>query len=296
MAEDSFFSRIGIFGVGLMGGSLGLALKESGSHSKVIGIGRNSEKLREAQHLGAIDEWSTEPGSITPPLDLLVVCTPVRRVPEHVRLARPALAPHTLITDVGSTKANVVRESGKAAPTPGQFIGSHPMAGSHKAGIQAAVPNLYKNRVCVVTVTDQSSPDAVERITRFWQNLGMYVVQMTPEQHDLLTAFSSHLPHLLASTLCHTVMDKNSAIEPVLGKGFRDTTRIAAGDADVWLDICMENRASILESIHCFRQNLQHLEELLAHSDESALFQYLDHARVWKNSLEERKTQIESDE
>lgn len=156
MNGEPFFSRIGIFGVGLMGGSLGLALRERSPRSRVIGIGRNRARLEEALRCDAIHEYVTDPGAIHPPLDLLVVCTPVRMVAEHVRQTMPSLAPHALVTDVGSTKESVVQQCEDALEGGPPFVGSHPMAGSHKTGVEAATPDLYENRVCVVTHTPRS--------------------------------------------------------------------------------------------------------------------------------------------
>ncbi|MEW6237046.1 MAG: prephenate dehydrogenase/arogenate dehydrogenase family protein [Candidatus Omnitrophota bacterium] len=281
------FHRIGIYGIGLLGGSLGMALKALHPDAAIIGIGRSPERLEEAKRLGAVDSYTCEPGKIDPPLDLLVICTPVRMVPGHLEQTLASMNPGAVATDVGSTKADVVRRCEEIAGNRIRFIGSHPIAGSHKTGVGAAQKDLFENKVCVVTETERTDPAALEAVCELWRSIGMRVTRLTPEIHDFLLARSSHLPHLAASALCHVIQKAGPEIEPVLGTGFRDATRIAAGDPGMWLDICMENQKEILDSLASLRDVLDDIRRWLETGDEKAIYAFLQQAQDWKHSLVE---------
>jgi len=282
------FQRLGIVGVGLLGGSLGLALKSRAPGVRIVGIGRSAERLAEALRRGAIDEYALGAAVIDPPLDALVICTPVRLVPAALRTALPSLAPRALVTDVGSTKAGLVRQCEELAAGDVWFIGSHPIAGSHKTGVQAAKANLFHNKVCVVTETGRSHPPALEAISGLWRFLGMKVLRMDPGEHDRFLAFSSHLPHIAAAALCHAAKEKGKAIETLLGKGFHDTTRVAGGDPGLWLDICMENRESLRDALAVFKREITDFLSWLDRGDEAALLRFLTEAQVWKKRAHSR--------
>ncbi len=277
------FNRVGIFGVGLLGGSLGMSLKQHTNDIEIIGIGRSAERLQTAVEIKAIDSYACEPQAINPPLDLLVICTPVRLVPGHLERSLPALKEGALVTDVGSTKATVVEQCEAIGEGKIHFIGSHPIAGSHKTGVTAAQPTLFHKKTCVVTPTSKSPPHAVHAIESFWCSIGMKVVHMTPEEHDRLLAHSSHLPHMAAVALCHVVKNIGDEIKPVLGSGFRDTTRVAAGDPAMWLDICLENKTPLLDSLQSLQTTLTHLQTLLQTRNEEGLRQFLQQAQDWKH-------------
>ena len=285
MAFLNEIDHVGIYGVGLLGGSLGMALKARFPHLRVSGIGRSAERLQNALDRGAIDDFVCDPASLSSTLDLLVVCTPVRLVPIHVAMSLPSLKPGALVTDVGSTKVHVVQQCEAAMGNRGCFVGSHPMAGSHKTSVDAARPDLFQNRVCIVTRTENTHPAAFERILDFWASLGMLTRILSPARHDFLTARTSHLPHLVAAALCGVVMHLGPEGQGVLGDGFYDTTRIAAGDPALWLDIAFENREEIIQSLRECQQNLQALQTWLEQGDEGKLAEFLEKARSWKNSL-----------
>lgn len=277
--------RIGIYGVGLLGGSLGLALKGLDPDLEITGIGRSPERLEKAVRLKAIDNHTRDPAAIPGSLDFLVICTPVRLVPQNLAQALPAMKPGGLVTDVGSTKEIVVRECERAAGPWAAFVGSHPMAGSHKTGVEAARADLFKDKCCVITPTPRTADGAMEAVREFWGLLGMKTVVMPPGLHDRLTARSSHLPHLVASTLCRLVKRMDPRIKDVLGNGFHDTTRIAAGDPGMWLDIVLENKAEILGSLKDFRGLLRELEEWIENGDEDQILGFLEEAQSWKRSV-----------
>lgn len=276
------FQRLGIYGVGLLGGSLGLALKEVSPYLEIVGIGRSEERLQAAKDLGAIDTLACDPSSIGPPLDLLVLCTPVRLVPKILQATLSSLSPNAIVTDVGSTKRILVHQCETIAEGHCCFVGSHPMAGSHKTGVEAARKDLFRHKICIVTETDRTDALALQKIVHLWKSVGMRIVQMSPDHHDRLTAHSSHLPHLIASTLCQVAQSQGAEIESVLGDGFRDTTRIAQGDPAMWVDICLENRDAILDSIDSFRSVLDQLSSHIEQADEESLRKFLTQAQIWK--------------
>jgi len=279
--DDIPFKKIGIYGVGLLGGSLGLALKETSLDVEIIGIGRSDERLKMALDKGVIDSYTCDPGGISPLLDALVVCTPVRLAPKALISTLPSLTDDAVITDVGSTK-NMLVHGCEAAAGERFFVGSHPMAGSHKTGVCAARADLFKNKICVVTETDNSNAPSVDAIVNLWKLIGMRVIRMSPTDHDRLTAHSSHLPHIIAAAMCHAALTQGKDIEPVLGDGFRDSTRIAQGDPSIWVDICLENREAILDSLQSLQSVLSNFYNAIDASDETAIRDFLTEARNWK--------------
>lgn len=279
------FERIGIYGVGLLGGSLGMAIKRRWPKAHVTGIGRSVHRLAEAVRRNAIDAFTCDPNTISRSLDFLVICTPVRVVHEHFEHTLPAMRDGALITDVGSAKADIVRRCEAIAGARCRFVGSHPMAGSHQTGIEAARADLFEERVCVLTPTARTDSFACDQVASFWEDIGMRVVSMPPEQHDRLTARSSHLPHLAASALCQVARRQGDAIRPVIGKGFDDSTRIAAGDSGLWVDICVDNRAEILQALREYRDEVDLLINALENNNEDALYVFLEAAQTWKEEL-----------
>lgn len=253
------FGTVAIVGVGLIGGSLAAALKTAGVR-KVLGVGRNPTRLRGALDLGLIDSF-TDSLAEGARADLIVFCTPVNRIVSGIREIAPHCSPGTLVTDAGSVKANICRALTKGLPSGVNFIGSHPIAGSEKQGYEAARSDLFHGKTCVVTPTEQSIPTALERTKLFWESVGCRVVELSPERHDEILARTSHLPHLLASALAAALPSEERQFT---GSGFRDTTRIAAGDAELWQAILSENAPALLSAARDFeeiwKQLLQTLE------------------------------------
>ncbi|MDP8245674.1 MAG: prephenate dehydrogenase/arogenate dehydrogenase family protein [Candidatus Hinthialibacter antarcticus] len=284
MARDlPFFQRIGIYGVGLLGGSVGLAIKRRWPQAQVVGIGRSVERLNEAVQCGAVDEISTQPDAIEPKLDALILCTPVRLIPENFKQTLASLTPNAVVTDVGSTKDELVAQCEAVAGNRVRFVGSHPMAGSHETGVAAARAELLDGRVCIVTPNETSDAEAVKLTLEFWQELGMRVTEMSPADHDRLTAHSSHLPHLTAKALCRVAEAQGDAILPVVGTGFHDTTRLAAGSPDIWFDICLDNQSAICDALTALSDELISLKKLIESGDEAGLREFLEKAKAWKD-------------
>ena len=258
-----------VIGVGLLGGSLGLAMKTRGLADRVRGVGHRQSSLTEALTLGVIDEGYLNPADALPDADLVVICTPAAHVTPMLDIVR-VLAPSALVTDVASTKAAICRHAHETWPSPRRFIGSHPMAGSEKFGPQHAFPTLYEKQVVLVECGKDLDAVARESVCALWRAVGSNVVDIEPELHDVLLARTSHLPHVLAACLAAIAARAETdpeTLRAVSGQGFRDTTRIAGSRPEVWRDICLTNRDAVvaaldetLASLHAVRDALQHEE------------------------------------
>jgi len=271
------FGTIAIVGVGLIGGSIALAAKSRGAAQSVIGVGRDAQRIDQARRRGIIDEGLVDLAAAVRRADLVVFCTPVDRIVAGVREAAATCREGTLVTDAGSVKGCIARELASGLPIGIEFVGSHPLAGSEQQGFEHADLRLFENRVCVVTPLATSPRSAVERIAAFWKALGANVVEMSPEAHDTALAETSHLPHLVAAALAAALSPDNSALA---ASGFRDTTRIASGDPDLWTAIFLGNGRQILASLTKFDQLLSEFRQALELDDAQALKKLLVAAKM----------------
>ena len=293
-ADFSQMRNITILGVGLIGGSLGLALKAKGFRGEITGLGRRMQTLDIALERGAVDNATTDFQVGIHDADLVVVGTPVDLIPEMVqRIAeiRASDPRPLLITDVGSIKGQITAEIECFLTAPHlHFVGSHPMAGSEKTSVAAARADLFDGAKCIVTPTDNTHPQALTLVTDLWQAVDMRVCHLPPLDHDLLIAGASHLPHLIASILANTVgeisNDKAAALDFV-ATGFRDTTRIAAGSPQLWKAIFMQNARSLLPMIDLTIKNLAAFKTLLETQDDVEIERVLEHAKTVRDTLEE---------
>lgn len=272
---------VSILGVGLLGGSIGLAIKQRLNSCRVIGYGHKKQTLDAALRRGAIDQAFDDPAQAVLGADLVILCTPVGVFPDILRAIAPAVG-DALLTDVGSTKRTVVELSTKLLPHPGRFVGSHPMAGSEKRGIEFARADLCEGATCIVTPTDGTDPKATAYIEALWKKLGMNTLRMSPADHDRRVAQISHLPHALAAILVASADD--DALD-LAGKGFRDVTRIAGGDGALWRDILIDNRDNMRECIARLKAELDKFEGLLEPDQGEALRAFLDEAGTRRSQL-----------
>jgi prephenate dehydrogenase len=275
------WSCITIVGVGLIGGSVGLAARARGVARKVIGTGSRATTLAEARRLGAITEIATDPAAAVADAELVVICAPVDRIVEQARAIAGLCRPGTLITDAGSTKAQIVAQLEQAATEPGwgrdvRFVGSHPLAGNEKRGPQHASDELFAGRTVVITPGDQSPAGDIAAIAEFWTSLGAKTVQMSPEEHDRALAATSHLPHLVAAALAAVTPQRYLALT---AGGWQDSTRIAAGDPDLWRQILLSNRANLLESLDRLISQLAKWRETIDCADAHAAQRLLSEAK-----------------
>ena len=236
-----------IVGVGLIGGSVGLALRDRKLAGRVIGVGRSAKSLTEAKRLGTVTETTADLAQAVASADVVVVTTGVAAIPGMLDAVDAAVQPGTLLTDAGSTKASIVAAWEKYRRTRrGRFVGAHPIAGSHRRGPAAASADLFTGRVTVVTPGRATPAADVEETGAFWAALGATVFTMSPAQHDRLLAATSHAPHLLAAALAAATP---AEARQFTAGGWRDTTRIAAGDPDLWADILLDNAAAVAKAL-----------------------------------------------
>ena len=268
---------IAILGLGLMGGSLGLALRKKGFVGRVAGYARNPKTRAVALQKGMVDEVFEHPAEAVRGAELAVFCVPVLSVPEVVAECRAGWKAGAVLTDVGSTKEELIRrvEAGLAG-VPVTLVGSHPIAGSERQGIEAARGDLYEGATVIVT----GSGAAAECVAEFWRSVGGVVVRMSAEEHDRIMARTSHLPHVVASGLAATVGREQDHLDvaPFCGTGFRDTTRVAAGSPQVWLDIVQTNRAFLKDELEAFKKRIDELIHGLESGDQEGLRRFLEEA------------------
>ncbi|MCH9724337.1 MAG: prephenate dehydrogenase [Planctomycetes bacterium] len=282
------FKTIGIIGVGLLGGSIAAAARQRKLTGKILGAGRNPARMRAAQHSGLLDRGTTNIAETSAESDLIIVCTPVNQITQFVRTVAQNSRPGTLITDVGSTKQKICEALYGSLPEGVTFVASHPLAGSEKTGFEFADPNLFQGRPCVITPDDSLSEEAVSRIKQFWEALGMHVLETSPQKHDQILAETSHLPHVVASALAMTLTEENRNFTST---GFRDTTRIAAGDPALWIEILLNNREAVVESIDRYTHSLGGLREAIVNHDENQLRQLLEDGKKNHDALNSSRTQ-----
>ena len=279
------WDTVAIIGVGLIGGSIGMALKERGLARRVIGVGRRKESLDKAKAARAIDEATLDISSGVKDAELIIVCTPVGRIIDDVKQAAAHCPANALITDGGSTKGEIVKAlDGKLPGKLGtaRFVGSHPLAGSEKNGPQNAKANLYEGRIVLVTPGKKTTSEDADAVSDFWSALGASVRQMSPVEHDKILAATSHTPHMVASALAAAMTDEE---RPLCGTGWRDSTRIAAGDVEVWTQIFLANRTNTLKSLARFEKTLSALKSALERDDQTRLIKLLTEAKRSRDAL-----------
>ncbi len=280
--------QVTIIGTGLLGASLALALKGRGYAGRIVGVGRRAETLDKARVLGCFDSLTTETaealgeaaalGNTQP--HLAVAAAPLGHFQEiFVKLAA-ADDGGLIVTDVGSTKATVCQMAEQLLPDAKRFVGSHPMAGSEQQGPDAADAELFDGKPCVVTPWGQADAQAIELVESVWTSVGMRLVRMSPEDHDKNVALISHLPHAVAALLVQVAAGAGGeGVFDIASTGFGDTTRIAAGDPGLWVDIFRENREAFLDSVDHFESALKALRDLVKHGDDDALLAVLENAK-----------------
>ena len=279
------FNSIAIVGVGLIGGSIGLATRARKLAREVVGIGRSAERLDQARRIGAIDRGTTNLAEGVARADLVVVCTPVATIADRVQDAAKAAPANAVLTDAGSTKGELVAKldsNVNAVASGPRFVGSHPLAGDHRTGCEFARADLFENRTVIITPTSASGSFAVATVREFWRALGGRVVEMSPEAHDQALAITSHLPHLVASALSATTPKEHL---PLTAGGWQDTTRVAASDPELWRQIFVANRHAVVEAIERFHLSLDALREALRTGDDQELLKLLQEAKQIRDAL-----------
>lgn len=276
------FKKIVIFGVGLIGGSFALALRKAHAVGEVVGFGRSEATLQQAMQLGILDRIGRDAAAEVGNADLILLATPVGQMAELMALIAPHLGAHTLVTDGGSTKSDVVAAvranlGGRTA----QFVPAHPIAGAEKSGAGAAQADLYVGKKVVLTPLPENNAESVARIRQAWELCGAVVSELTPQQHDAVFAAVSHLPHLLSFALVHDLAqrDDRDLLLSFAASGFRDFTRIAASSPEMWRDICLANREALLVELHRYADELYVLFQALERQDAARLEEVFSEAR-----------------
>ena len=272
-----------VVGVGLIGGSIAAAARRRSIAGRIIGIGRNGARLDAARRAGLIDVAATDL-SVGGDADLVIVCTPVDRIAADVLSIAPTLAAGSLITDAGSTKGAICQSVQSSLARPTRFVGSHPLAGSEKGGWEHADADLFEGRVCVVTPVEETPPEVLDRVSAFWRALGLRVRQMTPEDHDRALAVTSHLPHLAASALASLLTRAETGLAAT---GFRDTTRIASGDPDLWTAIFLQNAEPVVDQASLLIEQLREFQRAIRHGDAARIRQLLEEGRQGRKLLDD---------
>jgi cyclohexadieny/prephenate dehydrogenase len=278
-----------IVGVGLIGGSIGLAAKQRGLAKRVLGVGRRQASLQEALHRGAIDEVFVDSLEAVRQADVAVICTPVDLIADQVLAAAPHCKPGALLTDAGSTKAALVRTLDGRMPAGVSFVGSHPLAGSEKRGPEHADANLFDGKLTVITPTAQTNGDVLDRVTAFWRALGSEVLVMDAEEHDRSLALTSHVPHLVAAALATLLTPE---LIPLTSTGFRDTTRVAAGDPALWTGIFLQNRQAMLAGLDRLGANLDRFRQALESSDRATLDRLLAQSKSLRDAINDSSLSV----
>ncbi len=276
--------RVAVFGPGLIGGSVAMAIRDRHPSSRVTVWGRNPEALLRVQDLGLADRTETDPAKAVKDADLVVLCTPVGTMGDLAATFAPFVESDAVVTDAGSVKLPVVEQL-----TPilgGRFVGAHPMAGSERSGIAAARAGLFEGAPSIVTPEEGCDPKVVARVSEFWSSLGCRVTRMTAADHDRLVARVSHLPHALAFALVNLVLDTlPPGAQDLAGGSFRDATRVAASDPSLWTGILTENRTEVAAALREMAKLLKAMASALGEEKADSLLDFLARAKEHRDKL-----------
>lgn len=287
------FQRLLIVGVGLIGGSLGLAAKARGLVEQVVGFGRTEANLKIALDRGLIDSYTFDPAEAAQGTDGVLLAVPVQATGPVIQQFLPHLSPGCIVTDAGSVKAPVIAALEALVPASLPCIAAHPIAGTENAGAEAAFETLFEGRLCVLTPTDKTDAHALARVRALWEGVGMRVEEMDAEVHDSILAQVSHLPHLIAFSVINGLLQafptssQSRPVDPLVyaGSAFADLTRVAASPVEMWRDICLENRAALLSAISSFEDALARMKVAVAEGDGTTLSADIARARQERQRL-----------
>ena len=275
-------NKLCLVGVGLIGGSLVRALRQAKVVGEVIGCNRNEANLRKAVELGVIDRYEVDPAKAVQGCDVVVLAVPLGAMRTVIGQIAPGMDKHTILTDVGSAKASVVNDVQEVfGELPVNFVPGHPIAGTEQSGVEASFAELYQQRRVIITPLKNSNAAAVDTVRKMWQACGAEVVETSVEHHDAVLAATSHLPHMLAYALVDTLarMDDSQEIFDYAAGGFRDFTRIASSDPQMWHDICIANSEALVAVLEKFNADLTRLTDAIKNSDSDFIKQTFARAK-----------------
>ena len=265
-------NKVCIVGVGLIGGSLAKAMIRSKQATHVVGFGRDAQRLQAAQNSGVITGYTTDIKKALDGADMVVIATPVGSFESILKSIQPHVDASMVITDVGSTKASVIKVAESVfGSLPSHFVPAHPIAGKEKSGFEASDGDLFVGRKVIITPTESSSAEAVEAVKSVWQATGATVDMMSAASHDELLAMTSHLPHMLAFSIMNYLISQHPSASLYAAGGFRDFSRIASGDPIMWRDICLNNNEAIVKHIKGYRDTLDNLIDVIENENTTAI-------------------------
>ena len=282
------FQKVTIIGIGLIGGSLAMAIKKGGLARTVLGVDPQPDRLQKAIARGAIDAYTGDVAEGVEGADLVVLATPVGVFEPIIRQVIPRLSSGCIVTDVGSTKDFLVRQMEQILPEAVSFVGGHPIAGKEKSGIEAASVDLFRGTRCILTPTPRTDRKALEKIKSLWKEVGSEVVTMEPVAHDRVLAAISHLPHMAAYALVNTALDllnQNGELLSFSGGGFKDFTRIAASSPEMWRDICLHNGENILTTLEAYEAVLGRIKRYIKDHNGGGLYQEFERAKKLREGI-----------
>ncbi|MGC8937575.1 MAG: prephenate dehydrogenase [Thermodesulfovibrio sp.] len=282
--EDGF-KTVSIIGVGLIGGSLALALKEKKLTEKIIGYGRNKERLKKAFKLGIIDTYTDSLKEICE-AELIVLATPLGVFEKITSEMATYLKKDTVVTDVGSVKEEVVNKLERLMPKGVYFVGTHPIAGSDRTGFEYAKAQLFEGSKVIITPTKNTNRSALERVAKLWTKTGAQVEFMTPSEHDRIYALVSHLPHLVSFCLVNTVAEMDKNFIKYAGSGFKDTTRIAKSSPELWADIFAMNDKNVLQCLEIFAKKLEEVKQMLYRKEFEGVKKFIEESKKLRQELD----------
>ena len=282
--------KIAIIGVGLIGGSIGLALKACSlaGEIKIVGVPRREETIQTAIKMGAIDEGTTNPKDGVEDADVIFICTPIHLILPILREIAPNLKEGAIVTDVGSSKGKIVFEAERVMPNGRYFVGGHPMAGKEKVKLEEAEASLFKGRAYVLTRTSKTSKKALDRLKEIVKQMNGQIIEMEPKLHDLAVAGISHMPLAVAAALVHTVEVSEKGRDEMMkcaASGFRDTTRIASGDPILGVDMFTTNKEAVLKMLSAFKRSLSRIENLIKDGDPGKIEKELEIIKIFRDSI-----------
>lgn len=283
-----YIPRLAVVGVGLIGGSLALALRQAAAVGEIVGIGRGLPNLHKALELGIVDRITQDPIEGTREADLVFLATPVCKLAEVAAVIMPHLKPGAVLTDGGSVKAHVINDIEPLLRPDIHFVPGHPIAGTEQSGAEAAFATLYRQRRCILTPTQRTDSEALDLVQRMWQLVGSEVVVMDAEKHDRILAAISHLPHMVAYSLVNAVGSYDRYEENILeysAGGFRDFTRIASSDPTMWRDIALTNRTALIEMMERFERFFAELKEDVKVGEGERLFEFFQRSKDMRDNI-----------
>jgi cyclohexadieny/prephenate dehydrogenase len=291
------YPKIALIGIGLIGSSLARVIRREGLAEHISVSSRRVETLTRAEELGLGDSYSTDMAEAVKDADLVIVSVPVGSSGQVAQAIASSLKPGAVVTDVGSTKASVIAQMQPHIPVGVHFIPGHPLAGTEKSGPDAGFADVFQNRWCILTPPEGTDAGEIAKLTRFWEACGSHVDTMDPQHHDRVLAIVSHLPHLIAYNIVGTADDlelvTQSEVIKYSATGFRDFTRLAASDPEMWRDVCLNNSEAILEMLSRFSEDLASLQRSIRWGDGEALFNLFTRTRGIRKSIIEAGQEVD---